>query len=39
MHVNPSMSSPIIIIGKVTSDLKVFDKLGESVEMKIEVNN
>lgn len=35
---NPTTPSPLIIMGKISSDLKVFDKMGETVEMKIEIN-
>lgn len=34
--VNPDISH-LIVMGKVTSDLSVFDSLGESVEMRIEL--
>ena len=34
---NPNTPSPLIIMGKITSDLKAFDQLGEAVEMKIKV--
>ncbi|WP_348635269.1 cyclophilin-like fold protein [Paenibacillus sp. PvP052] len=37
--VDPTLSSPVIIIGKITSDLGVFESLGEAVEMKVEVKN
>lgn len=34
--VNPDISH-LIVMGKITSDLSVFDSLGESVEMRIEL--
>ena len=35
--VNPKMSSPLVIMGKITSDLGVFENMGEATEMRVEL--
>ncbi len=34
---NPKMSSPLVILGKITSDLKIFENMGEAIEMRVEL--
>jgi hypothetical protein len=34
---DPTLSSPVIVIGKITSYLSVFDRLEDNVEMKFEL--
>lgn len=35
--VNSKMSSPLVILGKITSDLGVFENMGEATEMRVEL--
>ena len=35
----PKLSAPIIVMGRMTSDLAVFDTLGDGIDMLFEVQN